>query len=425
MRELPASICAVLCAILAFASATLAADADSAIAWPRTATTSAGDRITLSALQVDEWRDRTLFAKCAATVQLKNGAAFLGTINVRATTALDRADRMVILTDITLPAMRFVTDSAGIVPIGAALSTAFAGATLRVPLDDLLATMSENAFAQPPAEASAHANVEVPLEKLLAAQGAQFLPIVAQRLDGCVNSTAPLFRTDAGVFYLLVAGQWYSSDALQSGAWQWVAPSTLPEAMRAISESSQWASALAHVPATPLSREAAHIAAFSPPRALAELLASEPFAAGPLEIWWNPWDGSWWSGAESAQARRARTTAVASGAPSNFVFDAASENLFVGLDGRVYALRGEHWFRSTPEGGWAELTEHRSTARVLEDFERARAAALARRTAFEKWRTAQNARDLSEPTTASKERLSMKEAHPSTTGMRHAKTSAP
>lgn len=416
MRESLASICAVLCAILAFASASLAAESDSAIGWPRTATTAAGDRITLSALQVDEWRDRTLFAKCAATVQLNNATAFLGTITVRATTAFDRADRMVVLTDITLPAMRFVTDAAGIVPIGAALSTAFAGATLRIPLDDLLATMSENAFAQPPAESTSRAAVEVRLEKLFPAQGAQFLPIVAQRLDGCVNSTAPLFRTDAGVFYLLVAGQWYSSDALQSGAWQWVAPSTLPEAMRAISESSQWASALAHLPATALSREAWQIVAFSPPPAI----AAEPLGAQSLDVWWNPWDGSWWSGAESAQARAARTPAVAVGAPSAFVFDPASENLFVGLDGRVYAHRGEQWFRAAPEGGWVELTEHRSTARVLEDFARARAAALARRTAFEKWRTVQNARDISEPTTASQERLSMKDARPSTTGMRHA-----
>lgn len=356
-----------------------------------------------------------------ATVQLKGGSAFLGTINVRATTTLDRADRMVVLTDMALPAMRFVTDAAGIVPIGSALSAAFAGATLRVPLDDLLATMSPSAFAQPPAELTSRAAVEVLLEKLVPPQGAQFLPIVAQRLDGCINSTAPLFRTDAGVCYLLVAAQWYSSDALQSGAWQWVAPSTLPEALRAIPESSQWASALAHVPATPQAREAAQIAAFSPPPAL----AAESLAANSLEVWWNPWDGSWWSGAESAQARAARTGVAANAAPSTFDFDPASENLFVGLDGRIYAHRGAQWFRTAPGGGWVELTENRSTARVLEDFARARAAALARRSAYEKWRGAQSARDLSDPTTASQERLSMKDAHPTSVGMRHANAVAP
>ncbi len=425
MRDLAKSIVAILFAFLALASFTFAAGADSACGWPRTATTAAGDRVTLSALQVDEWRDRTIYAKCAAVVQLKEGSPCTGTVNLRAATALDRSDRTVILTEITLPAMRFDTDAAGIVPIGVALSAAITEAAIRVPLDDLLATMSATAFADPPPESSALPKVTLALERLIPAQVAQFSPLVAQRLDGCVNASAPLFRTDAGVFYLLLGGEWYSSDALESGAWQWVAPSTLPTALRAIPESSQWASALAHVPSTALYREAVQIAAFSPLAVGAELHGSER-----IELWWNPWDGSWWSNTESAQARTQRTGAVKTGAtsasvPSAFLFDGARENLFVGLDGRVYAHRGAQWFRSAAGGAWTELTEHRSTARVLEEFARARTAALARRGAFEKWRSAQSARDLSEPGASSNERLSMKDARPSTTGMRHAAVDRP
>lgn len=417
MREMAASIAVTL----ALAWCALTANADSALGWPRATTTAAGARITLSSLQVDEWRDCTLFAKCVATVQLNAQAPpFIGTTTLRATTLLDRGDRMVVLSDITLPAMRFLTDAQGIVPIGNALTTAFAGATLRVPLDDLLATMSATAFAAATAQSDAAPPFEVRLAALLAAQPAQFTAIVAERLDGCTNSNALLFRTDAGVFYLLIAGHWYTSDALQDGAWQWVAPSTLPSAMREISESSQWASALAHIPQTPLWREAVQIAAFSPPLAIPEPLASDQ-----LRIWWNPWDGSWWPAQESAPARATRTAPSSPSAPDSFRFDAASENLFVGLDGRVYAQRGAGWFRNTAEGGWIELTEQRSTARVLEDFARARRAATARRTSYEKWRTAQSATDLSLPTTASQERLSMQSARPSSVGMRQTKPVAP
>lgn len=408
-------VAARFAAILVLAGCTLSAAADSTLRWPRSVTTPAGDRVTLSSLQVDEWRERTLFAKCVASVQLHGAtSATIGTITLQATTTFDRSDRIVVLSEITLPAMRFLTDAPGIIPISTALSAAIVGSTLRVPLDELFATMSATSFTQRATEPSSAPPCEVRLALLLTAEPALFEPIVAKQLDGCSNARAPLFRTDGGVFYLLAVGQWYSSDTLTSGAWQWVAPSTLPAALNEISESSQWASALSHLPASALGREATQLAAISPPPPSVD---ADSLAGDPLLLWWNPWEGSWWSSGESVASRGARLRESAAVADP-WTIDPSREDFFVGLDGRIYALRNEMWFRTTPQGGWSEFTELRSTMRVLKDFSRARAAASERRKSYESWRTAQAARDLSSPTTSSTEAISMKDFRPTSDGMR-------
>ncbi len=412
MRRVAAILLIACCASIACAGGPIS---DEKRSWPRVRTTSAGDRIVLSALQVDEWRDCTLFAKCVASVQLHGTSApTIGTISLRASSAFERSDRTVVLSAITVPACRFPTDAEGIKPITAALTEAFTGAILRVPLDELLATMSATAFAEPPKEPPSAAPHTMLLDALLLSPPAQFEAIGSSRLEGCTNARAPLVRTADGSYLVLVAGQWYTSDSLQDGPWSWVAPSQLPSALREIPTASRWATALAHVPGTAQWREATQVAAITTPTGITP---TNPRAA--LEAWWNPWDGSWWSGDETASARAARLASAPLCISDSFQFSGSSENLFVGLDGRVYALRGESWFRITPEGTWTPFTEQRSTLRVLNDFARARTAAASRRTAYESWRAAQRVRDEKTPTTSSSERLVMDGAHPPSDGFRH------
>ncbi|MSQ91094.1 MAG: hypothetical protein EXS01_06865 [Phycisphaerales bacterium] len=392
--------------------------ATSQIGWPRTARTLGGDRVTLSSLQVDEWRSAILFAKCAAVVQ-PHGAALglVGTINIRASAALNRSDRMVVLTGITIPAMRFPTDEAGIVPIREALEQTLVGATLCVPLDDLLASMLVSAFDETARLSAESPPLEVRLSELLRGEKAEFAPIVAGQLEGCVNASSPLLRTDGGACYTLDAGNWFRAESLADGAWSWVDPATLSPEFKDIPESSQWAGALAFVPETAPYREAQQIASL-PPAPTAPVHGSQ--------AWWNPWEGCWWSPGESAAERIARDAAPMNAAGRDSLAaaplapDSSSENLFVGLDGRVYALRGSAWYRSTPDGGWTELTERRSTARVLTDSQQARVAAKTRRAQYELWRTAQRQRDASSPATASQEAIAMQAARPSSDGFRHA-----
>ncbi len=418
MRRVAATFLAACCAAsaCAFGSHGGATHGDAVWGWPRTHTSTSGDRVVLSSLQVDEWRDRTMFAKCVASVYVRGALApTIGTVSLRATTALERSDRMVVLTAITVPALRFPTDAEGIVPITAALTDAFTGAILRVPLDALLATMAATAFAEPPKEPTSAPGLSISLETLLRSTPANFEVVLASQLDGCANSRVPLFRTADGSYLVLIAGQWYSSDSLQDGPWLWVAPSQLPSILREIPPASRWGAALTHVPATPQWREATQLAAIASPASVAPTTARAA-----LEAWWNPWDGAWWSNDERASARTARLATATLCVADSFRFDELSEDLFVGLDGRVYAQRGESWLRLTPEGTWAPFTEQRSTLRVLKDFARARTAAASRRTAYDSWRRAQLARDASDPATSSSEHLSMAGSQPSYDGFRHA-----
>ena len=96
-------------------------------------------------------------------------------------------------------------------------------------------------------------------------------------------------------------------------------------------------------------------------------------------IWWNPWllGFSTESCISIPNAEQVATEAL--------VPNAAEENHFIGLDGRVYAHRGDLWFRNTSDGQWVELTEQRSTLRVLRSDDAARQAAITTRREFSRW----------------------------------------
>ncbi|MSR44479.1 MAG: hypothetical protein EXS15_03850 [Phycisphaerales bacterium] len=385
-------------------------DSASSRSWPRTAITAQGDRVTLSSPHVDEWRDGTLFVKCATRVQLHGATdSCIGTVNICGRSMLDHHSRDVTVSDLTLPAMRFPTDEAGIVPIRDAVMQALFGLTLRIPLDDLLASMNWNAMSLPvPAPHLPHRLL--PADALAMTTPAEFQVIVPTALEGCTNSTSPLFRIDTGVYYIVDGGEWYSCDGLDTNSWSWVDPSTLPTALSEIPEHSRWEGALAHLPSTGQFCEAQFIRSLTP--------VSPPPGAD-LSSWWNPWEGSWWSSRESAAERSLRLDAHPRSVTDALTVDPSQENLFIGLDGRVYAHRENRWYQNKPDGDWVEYTEQRSTARLLRDALRAREAARHRRTQFESWRRAQEALDEATPNTSSQEHLSMQTGRPSCVGMRH------
>ena len=142
------------------------------------------------------------------------------------------------------------------------------------------------------------------------------------------------------------------------------------------------------------------------------------------QMWWNPWTCQWWSGCETAHMREARLGklpadgAVSDFSASTFRPDAALENFYVGLDGRVYARRGERWLRATPAGDWTELGEHRSTMRVLDALLAARDAATIRRQEFESWLTGQSKLDGAAGATSSMRGNSMRAGEPRVDGFR-------
>ncbi len=133
-------------------------------------------------------------------------------------------------------------------------------------------------------------------------------------------------------------------------------------------------------------------------------------------MWWNPWTLSW-TGNNVAGKNCAGMLIDANSTPESLTPNPAEENHFVGLDGRVYANRGDSWFRSTPSGTWTELTEKRSTLRVLRSDLAARQAAIATRHKFFEWIAKQA--DLKLKSTDGCDRISsMDSVRPSTAGYR-------
>ena len=128
-------------------------------------------------------------------------------------------------------------------------------------------------------------------------------------------------------------------------------------------------------------------------------------------MWWNPWMLGF-SGDSCISIPLAEKVATEALVPNP-----AQENHFVGLDGRVYAHRGDLWFRNTSDGQWVELTEQRSTLRVLKSDFAARQAAIKNRRGFLEWIAKQDALRLKSVDGCGRV-LSMDGARPSTNGYR-------
>lgn len=261
--------CVALFLLSVFALSTFALGIDDArLAWPRTATSATGDRVTFSQPQVDEWRDGMLFAKVAAQVQLVNASSSVeGTVSLRARTTINHADRTVTLRDITVPALRFPADENQIKALRDAATGSLKIAPITVAFDDLVASMQTQAFPTPTSTiisndppriifqdslvAKVVAFSDSSLEIIQSDGALKFDPIVANELEGAANTSSLLFRDHEGSCYLLASGRWLTADSIDSAAWTFLEPAQLPPAFASIPESSRWAEALASVPNTP------------------------------------------------------------------------------------------------------------------------------------------------------------------------------
>jgi hypothetical protein len=96
-----------------------------------------------------------------------------------------------------------------------------------------------------------------PAELILLQGQPQYTPIPGTNLMYVENSGNDVFMDSANqMFYILISGRWFSSSALQSGSWTFVAASTLPSGFANIPSYSPKASVLVSVPGTPQAKEA-------------------------------------------------------------------------------------------------------------------------------------------------------------------------
>ena len=265
-----AAPCLFLVSLFAQSTFAFAID-DLRLAWPRTATSATGDRVTFSQPQVDEWRDGMLYAKVAAQVQLANASSPVeGTVSLRARTTINHGDRTVTLREITVPALRFPADENQIKALQNAATGSLKNAAITVAFDDLVASMQTQAFSTPSSTiisndppriifqdslvAKVVAFSDSSLEIIQSDGALKFDPIVANQLEGAANTSSLLFRDREGTYYLLVSGRWLTADSVDSAAWTFLEPAQLPPAFASIPESSRWAEALASVPNTPANR---------------------------------------------------------------------------------------------------------------------------------------------------------------------------
>ena len=97
----------------------------------------------------------------------------------------------------------------------------------------------------------------VPSELLLTQGPPQLTPIVGTALLYVENSGNDIFMDNSNqMFYVLVAGRWFSSNSLQNGAWEYVPGGKLPSDFAEIPTYSPKASILVSVPGTPQANEA-------------------------------------------------------------------------------------------------------------------------------------------------------------------------
>lgn len=265
-----AAACLFLVSLFAQSTIAFAID-DVRVAWPRTATSAIGDKVTFSQPQVDEWRDGMLYVKVATKVQLANAvSSFEGTVSLRARTTINHGDRTVTLRDITVPALRFPANDDQIKSLQNAVTGSLKNAAITVAFDDLVASMQTQAFPTPASTIISNdpprvvfrdsliANVgglsDSSVETIQSDGALKFDSIVAGQLEGAANTSTLFFRDQEGTYYLLVSGRWLTADSVDSAAWTFLEPAQLPTAFASIPESSRWAEALASVPNTPANR---------------------------------------------------------------------------------------------------------------------------------------------------------------------------
>ncbi len=95
-------------------------------------------------------------------------------------------------------------------------------------------------------------------ELLLSTGPPRLVPIPGTSLLYVQNSGDDIFMdTSNQLYYILLAGRWFSSNQLQNGAWSYVPPNTLPHDFAQIPDYSPKASVLVSVPGTPQAKEAA------------------------------------------------------------------------------------------------------------------------------------------------------------------------
>jgi hypothetical protein len=281
---------------------------------------------------------------------------------VRARVGVDPAASTVILSDLTIPALRLHANEDAVPAMREAIAEALSSGPLVVRFDDLVALLSAHGF--PPALPTPR-----PSTAPQAAATRSAVPecvLVPGALMGLECDAGVAFQVPDGTRYRFVDGQWCAAGVSASAAWEWIDAGELPVAFALIPEQSPWADALVGVIGSVANRRAQLVEAMS--------LAQRG-------TWWNPYTLSWWPAAcEQAPLPDARDSLHLSRAPSLLAHDAALENRLVGLDGRVYARRKKPdqsaaWFVSNADGSWTELTAERSTMRNLEADARAREAA--------------------------------------------------
>ena len=97
----------------------------------------------------------------------------------------------------------------------------------------------------------------VPSELLLTQGPPRFTPIVGTALLYVKNSGDDIFIDNSSqMFYVLVAGRWFSSNSLETGSWTYVTSANLPSDFAEIPPHCPQASVLVSVPGTPQAKEA-------------------------------------------------------------------------------------------------------------------------------------------------------------------------
>ncbi|MEO8604767.1 MAG: hypothetical protein ABI629_19515 [bacterium] len=245
--------CALALTTLCLASAM--ALADDPPAWPRTFT-QGGNQLVLYQPQLDTWANRLVFAgRVAAVVTPQGGSATSGVLQITASTDTDASKRTVALNKIQMTGAQFPTAA----PAAATQATALAKALLppdglTLSLDNLLA-----ALVQAGQNATSVALNTTPPTILVAGQPSRlvqfdgaptFASVGSTTVQHAINTNWPLLRTtDATGYYLLDAGGWLESDALETGEWQYT--SQLPAAFSQLPDTQEWQDVREHVPASP------------------------------------------------------------------------------------------------------------------------------------------------------------------------------
>ena len=96
-----------------------------------------------------------------------------------------------------------------------------------------------------------------PAELILTQGEPQFVPIPGTNLLYVSNSGNDIFMDSSNsIYYLLIAGRWFSSPSINSGPWNYIAATSLPPDFAKIPAYSPKGAVLASVPETPQAKEA-------------------------------------------------------------------------------------------------------------------------------------------------------------------------